>query len=389
MKKAVKEIFVLVAICTVLSVLLAAVNGITSPIIEANQQAAADAALLEVMPEGKSFEKMDVSAYELPATVVEVYRAESGGYVFKLNATGFKPNMIIMCGVDASYTVTGAVCLSSEETWGKEATFGELLVGKNGDTVVDVEASATSLTVKGYRSAVKDAINAAVILGGGSVDIRTEEQILADNLSAALPAGEGAFTKLFIVEVIEGIDAVYEADNGKGSVCVVDDVFIAVDEQGKAQTEDAELAAHIEAQMSILRASSQTPVDKTAFEGISKNVESVSKTASGNYVLTVKGAGYGIQGEWQASGEYIVIRVSMTPDGRIIDCLTVSQKETDGFGSACADEDFYGQFDGKTQADYDQIVGISGATLTTNGYKLAILRAFEAVAIIEGGVANE
>ena len=85
------------------------------------------------------------------------------------------------------------------------------------------------------------------------------------------------------------------------------------------------------------------------------------------------------------SGEYIYIRVSMTADGRIIDCLTVSQAETNGIGSVCGDESFYGQFDGKTEETYKEIDAISGATLTTNGYKTAILRAFEAVKILEGG----
>ena len=75
----------------------------------------------------------------------------------------------------------------------------------------------------------------------------------------------------------------------------------------------------------------------------------------------------------------------MTKNGKIIDCLTVSQAETDGFGSACADEKFYSQFDGKTESDYKNIDAISGATYTTNGYTKAIERAFNSVKIFEGG----
>ena len=73
----------------------------------------------------------------------------------------------------------------------------------------------------------------------------------------------------------------------------------------------------------------------------------------------------------------------------IIDCVTLSQYETDGIGSACADEKFYGQFDGKTEQTYTDIDVIGGATLTTNGYKTAILRAFQAFNIIAGGNENE
>ena len=79
-----------------------------------------------------------------------------------------------------------------------------------------------------------------------------------------------------------------------------------------------------------------------------------------------------------------MVRVSITADGRIIDCVTVSQAETEGIGDACAKESFYGQFDGKTEADYTEIDAISGATLTTNGYKQAIGRAFDCVKIFEG-----
>ena len=80
-----------------------------------------------------------------------------------------------------------------------------------------------------------------------------------------------------------------------------------------------------------------------------------------------------------------MVRVSMTAEGKIIDCITVSQAETQGLGDACADESFYGQFVGKTETDYTEIDAISGATLTTDGYKQAIQRAFEAVNILKGG----
>ena len=72
-------------------------------------------------------------------------------------------------------------------------------------------------------------------------------------------------------------------------------------------------------------------------------------------------------------------------DFRIIDCLTVSEAETDGLGDACADESFYGQFVGKTEENYKEIDAISGATLTTNGYTQAIERAFNAINTMNGG----
>ena len=396
MKKSlnVKSIVVLTAICAVISILLAVTNHFTAPIIAENENAAANEALLVVMPDGTGFEKMDLSSYELPSTVTEAYKEAGGGYVVKLTTTGYGSGFVIMCGVNADGTVSGAVCLSSNETLGHEKSYGENFTGKNSEGVdgVDVISGATKTTAA-YRNAVKDAINTATILGGGSVDIRSEEEILADALSAALPEGGGKFTKLFLTEALEGIDAVYTADNGNGAVYVAGDSFIGVDETGTVISgAEGDMAAKISAHMAILKASEEKEINLGAYADLPSALVSAKKTTTGNYVLEVKGAGYGINGGddyHPASGEYIYIKVSMTKDGKIIDCITVSQAETPNIGDACAKEEFYGQFVGKTEADYEAVDGISGATLTTNGYKKAILRAFEAVKILEGGAGNE
>lgn len=315
MSKFIKSTVALVAICAVMALLLAVTNEITAPLIAANESAKANSALLEVMPDGGNFEIVDTSSLELPKSVTEVYRASNGGYVFKLTANGYKPGMVIMCGVDANGVITGSKYLSGSETNGAELIMDGRVPGATLENIdgVDTATSPTApLTVGGYLSAIKDALNAAIILGGGSVDLRTEEEILQDNLAAALPAADGAFEKHFFAEIVDGVDAISRATNG---------------------------------------------------------------------------VGYGIVGgnEYHpASGEYILIRASISAEGRIIDCLTLSQKETDGIGSACADETFYGQFDGKTEENYGDIDAISGATMTTDGYKKAILRAFASVKMFEG-----
>ena len=384
MKKQIKSTLVLVSICAVMAILLALTNSITAPIIQKNRDAAANKALLVVMPNGEGFEKIeDLSAYTLPSTVTEVYKEKNGGYVVTLTTTGYGSDMVIMCGVNADGTVSGAVCLSSNETLGHEKTFGEKFTGKDaaGVDAVDIISGATK-TTQGYKNAIKDAINTAIILGGGEVDIRDEAQILLDNLSAALPEAEGKFQKPFIAEVIEGIDAIYEATNKKGWVYVIGEEFIAVDENGNTSNQTV-AAAH-----AILSASVTEDLDLTAYTDLPTQLISAKKTATGNYILEVKGAGYGINGGnsyHPASGKYIVVRLSMTADGKIIDTLTVSQEESKGFGDACADEKFYGQFDGKTEANYTEIDAISGATMTTNGYLKAIENAYKALKILKGG----
>ena len=390
MKTSMKNLSVFVCICTVIALFLALTNSFTAPIIEANQNASANQALLEVMPEGKGFEKLATDVYTLPATVSEVYKETSGrGYVVKLITSGYGSGMIIMCGVSADGIVTGAVCISSSETLGYEKNYGAGFAGKDaaGVEAVDTIGGATK-TTSAYKNAVKDALNTAIILGGGSVDIRTEEEILADNLAAALPAGEGIFEKIFLVEWIENVDAVYAADNGSGYVFVYGEQFVGVLADGTVVADNAENAQEVSDAAALLKATVLEDIDLSAYPELAKTVLAAQKTATGNYVVETKGAGYGIKGgdEYHpASGEYIVVRVAMTAEGKILDCITVYENETDGLGDACAEESFYGQFVGKTQENYTEIDAIGGATLTTNGYKQAIERAFAAMNVLKGG----
>ena len=390
MKTNIKNLCVFVCICTAITLLLAVTNAFTAPIIRQNQNAAANQSLLEVMPDGAGFETMDISGYTLPGTVSAVYRETSGaGHVIQLVTAGYGTDMIIMCGVSADGVVTGAVCLSSNETLGKEKTYGENFAGQDaaGVEAVDVIGGATKTTAA-YKNAIKDALNTAIILAGGSVDIRTEAEILADNLAAALPEGGDAFGKLFLVEAVDGVDAVYTTENGTGYVFVMGEQFVGVRADGTVVGEGVENAAALADAVSRIQSVVLEKIDLSAYPDLEKTVVSAQKTSSGNFVVETKGAGYGIKGgnEYHpASGEYIIVRVSMTPEGRIIDCLTVSEAETDGLGDACANESFYGQFAGKTEENYTEIDAISGATMTTDGYKQAIERAFAAVNLLKGG----
>ena len=392
MKKSIKSIVVLVCICVCVASLMAVTNYITAPIIEKNAQGQADAALLELLPTAESFELMDLSAYELPATVREIHKATPGGYVVKLETTGYASGMVIMCGISADGEVVGTKLLASGETpsIGGSAieSFAPALVGKTADDVdtVDTVAGATKTTAA-YRAAIKDALSAVKILGGETVEFRTEEEIFLDNLAAVLPAAEKKFAKPFIAEIIEGVDEIYAAQNGSGYVVIIGEAFIGADADGKVITEcsDADKSA-AETAIAKINSTKTTDIDLTLYEGVSNLVASAKITESGNYILEVKGEGYSkFLQQYSGVGEYILIRVSMTADGKIIDTYTVSHMESKGIGDACANESFYGQFDGKTEANYADVDAIGGATLTTNGYKEAILRAFNTLKILTGG----
>ena len=62
--------------------------------------------LLVVMPDGGEFKELDISSAQLPETVTEAYASSNGGYVFKLEATGYSSGLVILCGVYTDGTAT-------------------------------------------------------------------------------------------------------------------------------------------------------------------------------------------------------------------------------------------------------------------------------------------
>ncbi len=390
MKKYIKSIISLTIICAVVAALLAGTNMITAPIIEKNAGAAANKALLEVMPDGGDFTAVDLTKYTLPESVLEAYTASNGGCVVKVTGKGYGPNMVIMCGIDANGVVTGAVCLSSNETLGVEKTFGETTKGATSDTIDDLATvSGATMTTGAYKGAVKDALNTAIIIGGGSADIRTEEEKLADNLKAALPTAD-KFTETFISEKLENVTAIYKADNDTGYVYVTksgeEEIFVGVDADGKVISAVADdIKSNIEANAEIMLDITLKEIDITKYEDMPKQIDKAYKTSSGNYVIELHTAGYGINGDkYTSSGKYIYIKMALTDKGEIINCVTVEQSETDGVGSICADKEFSSQYIGKDENTYKDIDTVAGVTLTTQGYRSGVGKAIEAVKIMEG-----
>lgn len=392
MKKQIKSVISLFSICAVIAIVLGITNAFTAPLIKKNEDAAANAALLEVLPSGEDFQKIDLTQHQnIPATVIEAYSEKNGGYVFKLETTGYSAGMIIMFGVAPDGSVSGAVCLSSGETLGYEKTFGDMLKGKTTKTLNEVNTiSGATKTTAAYRSAAKDALNTFINMTGGSADIRTEKEILSDNLSAALPAANGEFSISYIDSFMaeSGIDAVYVANNGSGKVYVVGESFIGVDTDEKIIQTDIEATVKALVESSISKAGVYSDVDITKYSGVSSIVKKIRKSDDGTLIFELHARGFSVKPDNEyvtGSGQPIVICLSMTNDGTISDCRTMANDESAGYGAPCGDASFYSQYDGKTQDSYTNVDAISGATVTTKAYRNAIKYAFEAAQIIKGG----
>lgn len=222
---------------------------------------------------------------------------------------------------------------------------------------------------------------------------------------------------MFIVEVIdESIDAIYKADNDKGYVVIIGEQFIGVNGEGVCVSEVEDTVKTLaENTVSIISTTTTVDIDLTTYANLPQELVWAKKTATGNYIVQVKGDGFSINNYYGKDKKEILVNLSLTKDGKVIDCYTYDHGESANYGDACGKEDFYGQFDGMTESDLpslndipdlvdgghgpeyteqpavkdvldDYIDVIGGATITTRGYVRAVLYAFESVKIFEGGL---
>lgn len=161
----IKPVLVLTCICLVVSLLLAYINMVTSPIISEAEQKAEQEAMVEVLSEADSFKPIEIDG--LPERVTAVYRAENGsGYVFMLTTKGYGGDMKLICAIKSDGTIEACKTLSHSETSGlgsktAEDAYRNQYSGKNADTLSEVDAiSGATISSTAYKSAIEDAFAA-------------------------------------------------------------------------------------------------------------------------------------------------------------------------------------------------------------------------------------
>lgn len=398
-KKNLMPVIVLSAICIAAALLLSVINIFTGPRIADNKEKKANEKLVMVYPGGSDFKKLDLASYEgLPASITAAYSEGSGGFVIQSTVTGWKPGLVIMCGIDANGKIVGADYIASNETLGAENGLGGRFVGKDKNTVTpDLVAGPTAkMTTGAYYNAIKDSLEAYNLLKGGKT--------LAQSLNAALGIEGVEFDKWLVIADIEGIDAVYTAKDNSGRVYVIGESFIGIKADGTVMPTEASAdeKAKATAAETVISAITFTDVQKP--EGTKANVVSIKKASNGTYVFELLADGYDAMFEW-GEGNQISISLAISAEGKIMDVVTVEHHESGGYGDACATEEYYEQYKGKGDADIKEsashypdhsddlipedttdIGAISSATYTTIGYQRAVKAAFAAFnALTEGG----
>ena len=422
-KSSFMPILVLACICLCSALLLSVINSFTAPIIADRENAAANAALAEVLPGGKNFVKFELDE-KYPKTVLEGYTAD-GGYVFRCVGKGLKGDIVIMVGVDTEGKIAGTALISEGESKGyKEHIYNKVVgensqyIGQNIDGFTPIIDAHASYTSRGFADAIKSALLAYDVKTKGAADTRTDEEVFADNLNIALGTEKKTFTRWFATEVLVDVKSVYVTNSADdGVVMLIGDRLVGVkagsvtvslgayDKSGAATDATAEEKATAEAAYALYSATSWTEVTRP--EGTKNNVLKISVTATGNYIIDMVTIGsYAADGEWaHGDGENIYFTVSITPAGRIIDVITTKSSESKNYGDACAKESFYASIRGAIREDIldlnfstispddyeDQISAgttgpavLAGATFTTVYYQRALLDAFDVVTALLG-----
>lgn len=389
MKKNIMPAAILGSICLVVALLLSLINSITAPIIKAAQEAAANAALVEVLPGGKNFKEIEITS-EYPSIVTAGYKAD-GGYVFKMEVTGYKPGLIIMVGVDEEGKIVAAKHIATNETYGVEAQLNNAYIGDTLDNISLIYATgatAAPLTSGAYHDAMKAALQSAIIAAGGSVDTRTPEQIMQDSCNEALGTTGVTYERWFATEALVDIDKTYVPENGdnKQFVFVIGGRYVGVNATGVTTAgATAEDAAKATAAYALASTSNPTLITELPAAVDKKVVKNAYRTAHGSYVFELVGTGF-------YADTPIEFSLSVTADGKIIDMVTTKQHEAEGQGGA-GNEAYYDKWIGATADDIvistssknPDIGAIAGSTYTSKGYQTAVKAALQAATLLSGG----
>lgn len=166
---------VLLVICALVTLALAAVNYITEPKIAAITEKQANEAKAEVLLSAENFEPLTDKVYR------GMKDGKTVGYAVNTNPSGFGGEINMMVGLDEAFQVTGVKIVSFSETPGlgskaSEPKFLDQFKGKGADvTVVKsgaknsnevVAVSGATISSKAVTSGVTEAIKLAKEAGG-------------------------------------------------------------------------------------------------------------------------------------------------------------------------------------------------------------------------------
>lgn len=379
---------VLTVIAGVTTAALVLTEGVTTPIIEEQQAAAADAARVAVLPEADSFTQCTVE--EMPEGGIDAYQADNGaGYVITAEAKGYGGQLRVMVGIGSDGLITGTEVLVNNETQGlgsrvSEHDFMDQYIGKD-STLEGVQAiSGTTISSNAFSNAVKTAYQIYGELAGVEV-AGTEREPISDEVKAQLFPNVTEFRRY----AVDG--EAYRAGD-EGTIIVTSNAgfagnvttAIGFDANGAVSgvvfTESSETEGYgaqytqsswIEAQVGKTSAE-----EISAISGSTVTYEALTKNFTEAFELLPTLADASLEYEGSADGYNgtMTVAVGIDSTGAITSVRLVSSD--DDFASRVSEEAFTSQFIGKTSTD--GIATIQGATISSNAFIEAVNNALAA-----------
>jgi electron transport complex protein RnfG len=160
---AVRPVVVLLVICLVAAVALAAVNAVTAPVIAENEERSALETYAALLPEADSFTEL-TSEIEGVTTVL---RADNGaGYIVVASSKGYNGEVPAAVSFDQEGNIIRVIMMDNDETVGvgskvKEESFTGQFAGQKAQELEYAQVDAVSNATYSSKAAVA-AINLAI-----------------------------------------------------------------------------------------------------------------------------------------------------------------------------------------------------------------------------------
>lgn len=191
--KLLKPGIILLIICLLAAMSLAATNEITQGPIRKQRQEAQDLARKQVMPDAKSFEDLDISSFEISgikgASIAKDDSGNSIGLVVVAMPNGYAGAIEVIVGLLSNGEVSGLRIGSHSETPGlgakaKEAEFYSQFDNKNALTGINVVKNSPSdndiIAISG-ATVTSNAVNSGVSSASELLQKLVEEGVLNEN----------------------------------------------------------------------------------------------------------------------------------------------------------------------------------------------------------------
>lgn len=210
---------VLLIICLVSTVILALLNMLTAPVVEAAEKEAIAESLRVVLPGGE-FGDPEELGEDVPDTVTAIYRDVNGkGHVVTVLTRGYVGDIAVTVGVDSEGKVIKAVVTKESESHGKAGmdSYTDRFTGLDSVGVADAELfSGATISSTAIKGAVSDAMIALGYMEPKGDGLRSDVELIAEAMN--MVAGAVGFTNVTENNAGDHVKKIFRENSGKGYV---------------------------------------------------------------------------------------------------------------------------------------------------------------------------